>query len=102
MIRVNTEFKVKGNSGAKDVRCVKILNSYHNPNRGVGPGAKIFVLVLSTTSKPRTDNRQVEVGKVYKALVIAKKEIISMDNVDHKISTLYAVITSLIPVENWS
>jgi ribosomal protein L14 len=102
MIRVNTEFKVKGNSGAKDVRCVKILNNYRNPNRGVGAGANILVLVLSTTSKPRTDNRQVEVGKVYKAIVIAKKKIISIDNVDHEISTLYAVIISLIPVENWS
>lgn len=98
-IRVNTILEVKGASGAGNVECVKVLNPY-NKSRA---GGFILARVLSLSEKRDPNKRQAELGKVYKALIITKKERFSVgNNRYHTVYNSFAVLISLTPVEDWS
>nr|YP_003359460.1 hypothetical protein Sacm_p12 [Ulnaria acus]ACX62008.1 hypothetical protein [Ulnaria acus] len=98
-IRVNTILKARGYSGADEVMCVKVCNPYGK----VTQGGTLLVRVLSLSKKQYPGKLRVEVGKVYKALVITKRErFLVRENVYQNVYNYYVIIRSLIPVEDWS
>lgn len=70
MIQQQTILKVADNSGAKTVKCIKVLNGF---NRRVAfLGDVIVVSVQKLRNKSRTTSK-VQRGEVYKALIIRTK-----------------------------
>jgi large subunit ribosomal protein L14 len=70
MIQQQTILKVADNSGAKTVKCIKVLNGF---NRRVAfLGNVIVVSVQKLRNKSRTTSK-VQRGEVYKALIIRTK-----------------------------
>jgi large subunit ribosomal protein L14 len=78
MIQPQTILQVADNSGAKTVKCIKILNSR---SRYASVGDCILVSVRSvrsgSASGPRLTSRGIQKGQIYKALVIRTKKGIS-------------------------
>jgi len=70
MIQQQTILKVTDNSGAKTVKCIKVLNGF---NRRVAVlGDTIIVSVQKLRNKSRITSK-VKKGEVYKAIIIRTK-----------------------------
>jgi len=79
MIQQQTTLKVTDNSGAKTVKCIKILNGF---NRRVAVlGDTIIVSVQKLRNKARITSK-VKKGEIHKAVIIrTKKKIVKKDGV---------------------
>ena len=86
MIQPQTILKVADNSGAKTVKCIKILNKARYACIGdcilvsvrtVRSGQGFSLSKRGTSSKTRRITRSVQKGQIYKALVIRTKKGIS-------------------------
>ena len=70
MIQQQTVLKVSDNSGAKLVRCIKVLGGFKRKTAKLGD--IIIVSVLKLRNKFKL-NSKVKKGEVYKALIIRTK-----------------------------
>ena len=71
MIQQKTCLKVVDNSGAKKVRCIKVLGGFKRMNAGVGDVIVVSVQQLRSTNK---HNSKVAKGDITRALVIRTKK----------------------------
>lgn len=73
MIQQKTILRIADNSGAKTVKCIKVLGGYKKKTAKVG--SLIITSVQELRNKSKSTSK-VKKGEVYKALVIrTKKEI---------------------------
>lgn len=70
MIQQQTILKVSDNSGAKTVKCIKVLGGFKKKYAKIGYTIVVSVQKLRKKSKK---NSKVKKGEVYKALVIRTK-----------------------------
>jgi len=70
MIQPQTILKVSDNSGAKTVRCIKILGGFKKKYAKLGDTIIVSVQQLRNKAK---DTSKVKKGEVYKALIIRTK-----------------------------
>nr|QDA21760.1 ribosomal protein L14 [Proschkinia sp. SZCZR1824] len=70
MIQQQTVLKVSDNSGAKTVKCIKVLNGFKKKHAKLGD--YVIVSVQQLRSKFKT-NSKVKKGEVYRALIIRSK-----------------------------
>ena len=70
MIQQQTVLKVSDNSGAKLVRCIKVLGGFKRKTAKLGDIIIVSVLKLRNKFK---SNSKVKKGEVYKALIIRTK-----------------------------
>lgn len=70
MIQQQTILKVADNSGAKTVKCIKVLNGFNR--RFAVLGDVIIVAVQKLRNKSRSTSK-VQKGEVYKAVIIRTK-----------------------------
>lgn len=77
MIQQQTILKVADNSGAKTVKCIKVLGGFKR--RFAYVGDTIVVSVQQLRNKSRTTSK-VQKGEVYKALIIRTKKKIKKKN----------------------
>ena len=70
MIQQQTILKVSDNSGAKFVKCIKVLGGFKRKFAFTGDVIVVSVLKLRNKSK---HNSKVKKGEVYKALIIKTK-----------------------------
>ena len=70
MIQQQTTLKVADNSGAKLVKCIKVLGGLKRKNAYIGDIIVVSVLKLRNKSKISS---KVKKGEVYKALIIRTK-----------------------------
>ena len=78
MIQQQTILKVADNSGAKTVRCIKILGGYKKKYAKIGDVIVISVQKLRNRAKLTS---KVKKGEIYKALIIrTKKKNMKKDN----------------------
>lgn len=70
MIQPQTILKVSDNSGAKTVKCIKVLNGFKKKYAKLGDYIIVSVQQLRNKSKKTS---KVKKGEVYKALVIRTK-----------------------------
>ena len=77
MIQQQTILKVADNSGAKTVKCIKILNGFKRKFAIIGD--VIVVAVQRLRNKSKTTSK-VQKGEVYKALIIRTKKKIRKKN----------------------
>lgn len=81
MIQQQTILRVCDNSGAKDVKCIKVLGGYQKRFAQVGDIIVVCVLSLRAISKKTS---KVKKGCLYKALIIrTKKSIRKKNNSQH-------------------
>ena len=73
MIQQQTILRVCDNSGAKDVKCIKVLGGYQKRFAQVGDIIVVCVLSLRAISKKTS---KVKKGCLYKALIIRTKKSI--------------------------
>lgn len=71
MILVGTKLKVSDNSGAKIIECIKILGKPSSSFASIGD---IIVVSVKELSGKNKQNRKVEKGGVYKALITETKK----------------------------
>jgi len=89
MIQVQTILKVSDNSGAKTVKCIKVLDKSSNSNKDFASiGDAILVSVRSIRKNLSNSNskRKVQKGQIYKAIVIRTKKGISSRKTGHSLS----------------
>lgn len=81
MIQLQTILKVSDNSGAKDVKCIKVIT-------GKGKAAKLGDLLIVTVKSLKNRNKimsKVKKGELYKGLLIrTKKKIFTKDGSNFK------------------
>ena len=77
MIQQQTILKVADNSGAKKVKCIKVLNGFKRKFAIVGDIIVVAVQQLRNKSKATS---KVQKGEVYKALIIRTKKTIRKKN----------------------
>lgn len=70
MIQVGTILNVIDNSGAKKVRCIKVLLGYKNSFASVGETVTIAVQSIRNQRKMTSKTRK---GEIYKALIVRTK-----------------------------
>lgn len=70
MIQQQTILKVSDNSGAKTVRCIKVLGGFRKKYAKLGDNIIVSVQQLRNKSK---NTSKVKKGEVYKALIIRTK-----------------------------
>lgn len=70
MIRKKTILKVGDNSGAKKVRCIKILGGFKRQYANLGDIIIVTILELRNRSKKTS---KVKIKEIYKALIIRTK-----------------------------
>lgn len=71
MIQQNTILKVSDNSGAKTVRCIKVLGGFKKKIAKLGN--KIVISVQQLRNKSKTTSK-VKKGEVYQAIVLKTKK----------------------------
>jgi len=71
MIQQETRLKVSDNSGAKLVKCIKVLGGLKRKNAYIGDVIVVSILKLRNRSKITS---KVKKGEVYKALVLRTKK----------------------------
>lgn len=71
MIQQQTVLKVSDNSGAKYVKCIKVLGGFKRKFAYIGDVIVVSVIKLRNKSK---FNSKVKKGEVYKALVLKTKK----------------------------
>jgi len=71
MIQQQTTLKVSDNSGAKLVRCIKVIGGFNRKTAFIGDIIVVSVLQLRNKSKVTSKVRK---GEVYKALIIRTKK----------------------------
>jgi len=77
MIQQQTILKVTDNSGAKTVKCIKVLNGFKR--RFAMLGDTIVVSVQKLRNRAKLSSK-VQKGEVYKAIIIrTKKKVIKKD-----------------------
>jgi large subunit ribosomal protein L14 len=77
MIQQQTKLKVSDNSGAKIVRCIKVLGGFQKASSKLGETIVISIQQLRNKSKSTSKVRK---GEIYKAVVIkSKKKIYRKD-----------------------
>lgn len=72
MIQTQTVLKVFDNSGAKTVKCIKVLGGFKKKVANLGENIIVSVQNLRKKSKK---NSKVKKGEVYQALIIRTKNI---------------------------
>lgn len=70
MIQLQTILKVSDNSGAKNVKCIKVLGGFQKRFAKLGDFIVVSINSLRNKSKK---NSKVKKGEVYKALIIKTK-----------------------------
>ncbi len=70
MIQQQTILKVSDNSGAKTVKCIRVLNGFKKKYAKLGDSIIVSVQQLRNKSK---NTSKVKKGEVYKALIIRTK-----------------------------
>ena len=70
MIQQQTKLKVSDNSGAKTVKCIKVLGGFKK--RYAYTGDKIIVSVIELRNKSKKTSK-VKKGEIFKALIIKSK-----------------------------
>ena len=68
MIFAGTKIRLKDNSGAVWVKCIKILNS--SKRKGLQP----LGLSVVSVKKIKTNKNKIEKGKIYKSILIRRKK----------------------------
>jgi len=88
MIQQQTILKVLDNSGAKKVKCIKLLGGYKKRNSSIGDSIIVSVKELRNKSK---NISKVKKGEVHKAIILktkskkfVKKSIKKIQNVNNK------------------
>ena len=77
MIQVQTLLRIADNSGAKVVKCIKVLNKSSNNRKDyAGIGDSILVSVRSLRSINSISKKKIKKGEIYKAIVVRKKKSI--------------------------
>ena len=77
MIQQQTKLKVSDNSGAKTLKCIKVLGGYKKKSASLGDLIIVSVKELRNKSKKVS---KVKKGEVYKAIVLkTKKKYINKD-----------------------
>jgi large subunit ribosomal protein L14 len=71
MIQQNTILKVSDNSGAKTVRCIKVLGGFKKKIAKLGN--KIVISIKQLRNKSKTTSK-VKKGEVYQAIVLKTKK----------------------------
>ena len=71
MIQQNTVLKVSDNSGAKTVRCIKVLGGFKKKIAKLGN--KIVISIQQLRNKSKTTSK-VKKGEVYQAIVLKTKK----------------------------
>lgn len=71
MIQQNTILKVSDNSGAKTVRCIKVLGGFKKKIAKLGN--KIVISIQQLRNKSKTTSK-VKKGEVYQAIVLKTKK----------------------------
>ena len=79
MIQQKTALKVSDNSGAKTVKCIKILGGFKKKYSKLGDIIVVSVQQLRNKSKKTS---KVKKKEIYKALIIKNKSYISKKNMD--------------------
>jgi large subunit ribosomal protein L14 len=77
MIQQNTILKASDNSGAKTVRCIKILGGFKKKTAKAGDIIVISIQQLRNRSKTTS---KVKKGEVYRALVLKTKKNLTKKN----------------------
>nr|AVR57489.1 ribosomal protein L14 [Entomoneis sp.] len=77
MIQQETLLKVADNSGAKTVKCIKVLGGYKKKNAKIGD---IIVVSVKTTQNNSKKALKLRKKEVLKALVIRTKSIFKKNN----------------------
>lgn len=70
MIQPETILKIADNSGAKTVKCIKILNGFKKRTAKLGDFITVSIKKLKNKSKKTS---KVKKGEIYKALIIRAK-----------------------------
>ena len=76
MIFAGTKIRLKDNSGAVWVKCIKILNS--SKKRGLQP----LGLSLVSIKKIKINKNKIEKGKIYKSILIRRKKNLTRNSGD--------------------
>ena len=75
MIQVQTLLRIADNSGAKVVKCIKVLNKSSNTHKDyAGIGDSILVSVRSLRSINSNSKKRIKKGEIYKAIVVRTKK----------------------------
>merc|ERR1712146_213289 len=75
MIQVQTLLRIADSSGAKVVKCIKVLNKSSNSRKDyAGIGDSILVSVRSLRSINSNSKKKIKKGEIYKAIVVRTKK----------------------------